>query len=87
MIARYPIVLLALILAALAAPCRAAEPQAIPPEQFDQLHSMLKPQAGESRFWQIPWLLNLDEALHKGAAEGKPIFVWSGAGGSPHTVC
>ncbi|OAI46676.1 hypothetical protein AYO44_10895 [Planctomycetaceae bacterium SCGC AG-212-F19] len=87
MIARYPIGLLALLLAVLAVPCQAAEPQAIPPEQFDQLHKMIKPQPGESRFWEIPWLLSLDDALQRAAAEGKPIFVWSGAGGSPHTVC
>ena len=66
---------------------RPAEPKPISPEQFDQLHQLIRPHAGESLFWQIPWLLNLDEALLKGAAEGKPLFVWSGAGGSPHTVC
>jgi hypothetical protein len=77
----------ALLLAVLASPGRAAEPQPIPPGQFDQLQQMIKPQPGESRFWQIPWLLNLDEAIQKGATEGKPIFIWSGAGGSPHTVC
>jgi len=63
----------------------AAEP--IAPDQFDQLRQKIKPQAGESRFWEIPWLLSLDEALVKAAQEGKPIFVWSGAGGPPHTVC
>ncbi len=81
------ILLGALLAVVLAVPSGAAEPQAIPPAQFDALHKMIRPQAGESRFWQIPWLLNLDEALLKGAAEGKAIFVWSGAGGSPHTVC
>jgi hypothetical protein len=64
---------------------RAADP--ISPEQFDKLRQQIKPQPGESRFWEIPWLLSLDEALAKAAAEGKPIFVWSGAGGPPHTVC
>jgi hypothetical protein len=63
----------------------AAEP--IAPDRFDQLRQKIKPQAGESRFWEIPWLLSLDEALVKAAQEGKPIFVWSGAGGPPHTVC
>lgn len=72
---------------AFAAPSLGAEPKPIPPEQFDQLHKQIKPQEGESLFWQVPWLLSLDEALLKGAKEGKPIFVWSGAGGSPHTVC
>jgi len=63
----------------------AAEP--IAPDRFDQLRQKIKPQAGESRFWKSPWLLSLDEALVKAAQEGKPIFVWSGAGGPPHTVC
>jgi len=63
----------------------AAEP--IAPDRFDQLRQKIKPQAGESRFWEIPWLLSLNEALVKAAQEGKPIFVWSGAGGPPHTVC
>ena len=63
----------------------AAEP--IAPDRFDQLRQKIKPQGGESRFWEIPWLLSLDEALVKAAHEGKPIFVWSGAGGPPHTVC
>lgn len=82
------IVPLALLVGVLGAgTVRPAEPKPIPPEQFGQLHQIIKPQEGESRFWQIPWLLNLDEALLKGASEGKPVFIWSGAGGSPHTVC
>jgi hypothetical protein len=81
------IVPLILLAAVTAVPCGAADPKPIPSEEFDKLHQMIKPQAGESRFWQIPWLLDLGEALRKGAAEGKPIFVWSGAGGAPHTVC
>jgi hypothetical protein len=43
----------------------AAEP--IAPDRFDQLRQKIKPQAGESRFWEIPWLLSLDEALVKAA--------------------
>ena len=85
MLLRKSIVGIALMLATQAA--TGAEPQGIPAEQFDQLRLLIKPQPGESRFWEIAWLLSLDEALQKGAAEGKPIFVWSGAGGSPHTVC
>lgn len=66
---------------------RAAEPKPILPGEFNQLHQMIRPQDGESLFWQVPWLLNLDEAMLRGAAEGRPVFVWSGAGGAPHTVC
>jgi hypothetical protein len=61
--------------------------QAIPPEQFGELHAMFKSQPGASRFWDLAWMIQLDEALAKGAAEGKPIFVWCGAGGAPVGVC
>jgi len=57
------------------------------PEQFDGLHRMIKPQPGELRFQEIPWLLSVWEARRKAAAEGKPILVWSGAGGAPIGVC
>ena len=66
---------------------RAEEPKAIPPEQFDMLHKMIKPQPGELRFQDIPWLLSTYEARKKAAEEGKPILVWSGSGGPPLGVC
>lgn len=65
----------------------ADEPGPVPADQFEQLHQTIKPQEGESLFWRVPWLLSLDEALIQGAKEGKPVLVWSGAGGAPHTVC
>jgi hypothetical protein len=57
------------------------------PEQFPILHRLIKPQPGELRFHEIPWLIDVWEARKKAAAEGKPILVWSGAGGSPVGVC
>ena len=51
------------------------------PEQFAALHTLIKPQPGELRFHEIPWLIDVWEARKKAAAEGKPILVWSGAGG------
>ncbi len=71
----------------LASASAGAEPKPIAPDQFASLHKLIKPQPGESLFWQVPWLLSLDEALQKGAKEGKPILIWCGAGGAPHTVC
>jgi hypothetical protein len=59
----------------------------IPTGQFDELHGMFKTQPGESRFWGLPWMIQMDDALRKGAAEGKPVFVWCGAGGAPVGVC
>jgi hypothetical protein len=75
---------LALILAVAA---QADEPRPIPAEDFDRLVSMIKPQSGEQRFWQIPWKLSVGDAREEAAREGKPIFVWAGAGGAPIGVC
>ena len=63
------------------------EPAAIPADQFVKLHALIKPQPGELRFHEIPWLIDVWEARQKAAALGKPILVWSGAGGSPLGVC
>lgn len=76
-----------LLCAWVAVPAAAQQRKPIPPEQFDKLHGMFKTQPGESRFWELPWMIQLDEAIAKGAAEGKPIFVWCGAGGAPVGVC
>jgi hypothetical protein len=63
------------------------EPAAIKAEQFGKLHALIKPQPGELRFHEIPWLIDVWEARKKAAAEGRPILVWSGAGGAPIGVC
>ena len=63
------------------------EPAPITTEQFVKLHPLIKPRLGELRFHEIPWLIDVWEARKKAAAEGKPILVWSGAGGSPVGVC
>lgn len=52
----------------------AADP--IKPAQFEKLHALIKPQASEEKFMEIPWLTNLWEARKKAAAEGKPILLW-----------
>jgi hypothetical protein len=71
----------------LTTPRLAAQPRPISPEQFDKLYKLIKPQPGELRFQDIPWLLSVHEARKKAAAEGKPILVWSGSGGAPLGVC
>jgi hypothetical protein len=71
----------------LAAPQAAARSDPIPADQFATLLRLIKPQPGELRFHEIPWLIDVWEARKKAAAEGKPILVWSGAGGSPLGVC
>jgi hypothetical protein len=73
--------------AALAQDKQLPEPAAIPADQFGRLVALIKPQPGELRFHEIPWLIDVWEARKKAAAEGKPILVWSGAGGAPIGVC
>ena len=65
----------------------ADEPRPIPAEQLDRLHRMIAVQPGEQRFWQIPWKITVTDAREQAAREGKPIFVWAGAGGAPIGVC
>jgi hypothetical protein len=81
--------LIALAIAAIclsAAPV-AAESKPIPAEQFDKILKLIKPQPGELRFQNIPWLMSTWDARKKAAEEGKPILVWSGSGGAPLGVC
>jgi hypothetical protein len=59
---------------AVTGPAWAAEP--IPVEQFDKLRAVIKPQAGEDKWSEIPWMSSLWEARRKAAAEGKPILLW-----------
>jgi hypothetical protein len=66
---------------------QAQPPQAIPPEQFDKILQTIKPRPAESRFQDIPWLLNVWDARKKAAEEGKPILIWSGSGGAPIGPC
>ena len=65
----------------------ADDPKPIPPERFDVLHRMIRPRADEQRFWRIPWKLTIREVREEVAREGRPIFVWAGAGGAPIGVC
>ena len=82
-----PGLLLGLVLVGSAAPAEEPRVSDLKPEQFAALHKLIKPQPGELRFHEIPWLLDVWEARKKAAAEGKPILVWSGAGGAPIGVC
>jgi hypothetical protein len=65
----------------------AQEPKPIPPDQFAALHRQIRPQPGESRWMEIPWLIDIHEARRKAAAEGKPILVLSGGGATGIGAC
>ena len=65
----------------------AAEPTVIAENNFDSLHKLIKPGAGESRWQDIAWLTSIHEARQKAATEGKPIILWSGGGAPPVGGC
>ncbi|MFT5468290.1 MAG: hypothetical protein ACI8UO_003399 [Verrucomicrobiales bacterium] len=44
-------------------------------ETFSSIHEQIRPQPGESRWMEIPWLTDLHDARKKAAAEGKPLFL------------
>jgi hypothetical protein len=46
------------------------------PDQFERLHKLIKPQPGEWKFSEIPWVASVGEARQKAAREGKPLFIW-----------
>jgi hypothetical protein len=56
-------------------------------ETFAQLRQQIRPQPGESRWLEIPWLIDVHEARRKAAAEGKPLFVYSGGGATGIGAC
>ncbi len=72
-------------LTALAEP--AAEETKLNADTFGQLRKQIRPQPGESRWLDIPWLIDVHEARKKAAAEGKPLFVYSGGGATGIGPC
>lgn len=56
-------------------------------ETFPNLRKQIRPQPGESRWMDISWLIDVHEARKKAAAEGKPLFVYSGGGASGIGAC
>ena len=51
------------------------------PDICSQLLALIKPQPGESKFAEIPWMTNLAEARQRAVAENKPLFYWRAGGG------
>ena len=52
----------------------AAEPNAA--DQLDKLAALIKPEKGEDKWANIPWMTSLWEARKVAAKEGKPILLW-----------
>ncbi len=74
-------VLAAWAAAGLAVAGRAAEDGGIEPGQLGRLHALIKPQPGEARWAEVPWLTDLAEARRRAAAEDRPLYVWRAGGG------
>ena len=55
--------------------------------EFESLHRLIKPHAGESRWQEIDWYPSVWEARQKAAQQGKPLFLWAGSGGAPPAGC
>jgi hypothetical protein len=56
---------------------------AVASEDFARLHTMIRPQPGESPWRDIEWMTSIRGARERAAAEGKPILVFTAADGSP----
>lgn len=79
--------LLTLLIAVLSATLHAGAPKSISTAEFNELHQLIKPHAGESRWMEIDWYPNIWEARTRAAAEGKPLFLMAGSGGAPAAGC
>jgi hypothetical protein len=55
----------------------------IPVEQFDRTLTLICPQPGESKWAQLPWMWNLEEARKKAVDADKPLLFWRAGGGDP----
>ena len=43
---------------------------------LDRLKTLIKPRAEETRWEEIPWMVDLWEARKKAAQSGKPLMLW-----------
>jgi hypothetical protein len=83
-----PFVLLLILAAGSASGLLSQEPRAAAePQPVGELLDIVRPQAGESLWMEIPWHTSVWEARRQAAAEGKPLFIWAANGGGPIGVC
>lgn len=77
------------LMAALVSPCMlpAKGPTSLTTARWDEIHRLIRPQPGESRWMEIDWYPSVWEARQQAAAEGKPIFLMAGSGGAPAAGC
>ena len=53
-----------------------APQQTLKPGDIEALKTLIKPRAEETKWEEIPWLVDLWDARKKSAQEGKPIMLW-----------
>jgi hypothetical protein len=66
-----------LALGLVCAPARAA----LTEDDFTHLHKLIRPQPGEAKWAEIPWLTDLEQARKRSAELDRPLFVWRAGGG------
>lgn len=85
---RVQIITLQLSIALLVCSAAIAEaPRKLNDDEFAQLHQLIRPQQGESRWMEIEWYPSVWEARQEAAATGKPLFLMAGSGGAPAAGC
>ena len=50
-------------------------------DQFETLYRLIRPQANESQWAEVPWLINLKDARERAVREDKPLLLWRSGGG------
>lgn len=73
MLSRRDVILVAVV-SLIGFPALAQEPRPVPAGQFEKIHSLIKRQAGEWKWAELPWSIDFADAQRRSLAEGKPIF-------------
>ncbi len=57
-------------------------------ESFEKLHAMVRAEAVETPWAEVPWMTSVSQARARAAKEGKPLLLWAaGGGGHPLALC
>ena len=46
-------------------------------QQFEKLHTFIKPKIDELRWTEIPWEIDLGHARQKAPLQNRPLFIWA----------
>src|SRR5262249_35566710 len=50
-------------------------------EPIEELHRLIKPLPGESKWTAVPWEIGLQKARERSVRGDKPLFLWRAGGG------